>query len=101
MQQRLQLASAPQQLPQRISASAQLPQLASASCANDDLLACKSQGGEIADTQLGFESCMAQLEQLAAQQHACATVAHKFASTAAQQLAHIAAAFKQFQFAAQ
>jgi len=56
-----------QQLLQLASASEQLPQLASADCANDGLLACKSQGGEITDTQLEFESYMAQLKKLAAQ----------------------------------
>ena len=68
MQQPLQLTPAPQQPPQRTSASEQLPQLAYASCANGDLIACKFQGSEIADTQLGFESCMAQLMQFAPQQ---------------------------------
>ena len=60
-------------LPQLASASEHLPQLDSANCANDYLLACESQGGEIADIdiQLEFESHMAhmaQLKQLAAQQ---------------------------------
>ena len=41
---------------------------------------------ETTDTQLGFESYMAQLKQLAAQQHTHTSAAHKFASTTAQQL---------------